>query len=254
MSKFDKILLCSDLDGTLRNSKGEISKENIRAINYFKENGGLFTLCTGRNYRYAQELEREGLFVNTVFIALNGAVIYDRKSGKMLYGNPMNREKLGDIEKFTYENKSYLENITIHTEESFDSFEYLTEDRKLYKIVFTTKNTDATKIFKKKLKERYSDQDFFITTSWPTGIEILDRKSTKGECVKIIKNYIDTEIEKIVCVGDFENDITMLKEADISYAVENAIQPVKDAADYVTVSNDENALAKIISELEKNIC
>ena len=44
MARYDNILLCSDLDGTLRNSKGEISEENIQAIKYFCDNGGLLTL------------------------------------------------------------------------------------------------------------------------------------------------------------------------------------------------------------------
>ncbi len=253
MKKFEKILICSDLDGTLRNSKAVISPENIKAINYFKQRGGLFTLSTGRNYKYTEELKKEGLFINTAFIALNGAMIYDPQNKKILYENPMNKEKLGDIEGFVRENDQFLEGITIHTENSFDNFEYLTKDSKLYKIVFVTKDTQCTKIVKERLKNRYSAEDFFITTSWPMGIEILDKKSTKGECVKIIKNYIDDDIEKIICVGDYENDITMLKAADVSYAVANAICEVKDAADFVTVSNDENAIAKIIEELERTI-
>ena len=52
-----------------------------------------------------------------------------------------------------------------------------------------------------------------------------------------------------MCVGDYENDISMLKEADLSYAVGNALPRVKESAVRITVTNNESALAKIISEL-----
>ena len=48
MKKFDGILFCTDLDGTLLESDHKISKENIEAIRYFQSEGGLFTFLTGR--------------------------------------------------------------------------------------------------------------------------------------------------------------------------------------------------------------
>ena len=80
-------------------------------------------------------------------------------------------------------------------------------------------------------------------------MELLAKSSTKGECLKRIRKHINCEITKTVCVGDYENDISMLKAADLSFAVGNAIPEVKTAADRVTVSNNESALAKIIKML-----
>ena len=48
MGKFDGILICTDLDGTLIGRGGKISEENIEAIEYFKSEGGYFTFVTGR--------------------------------------------------------------------------------------------------------------------------------------------------------------------------------------------------------------
>ena len=48
MGKFNGILICTDLDGTLLDNEKHVSKENIEAIEYFKKNGGLFTFLTGR--------------------------------------------------------------------------------------------------------------------------------------------------------------------------------------------------------------
>ena len=58
-------------------------------------------------------------------------------------------------------------------------------------------------------------------------------------------------IHTTVCVGDYENDISMLRHADIAYAVENAIDEVKAVADRITVHHNEDALAHIIADLEK---
>ena len=253
MGKFDKILICSDLDGTLRNSNALISDENIKAINYFKENGGLFTLCTGRNHQYAEDLKKEGLEVNTVLVTLNGAAIYDPSKGKLVYENFMDKTRLNDIKNFVCQNSDFLSEITIHSDIPYKNFSDLPEESNLYKIVFKTKSSDYTHMVKEKLKNIFGDENYFITTSWPEGIEILDKKSTKGECVKIIRNQIHKDLKKIICVGDYENDISMLLEADISYAVENAIPEVKKAADYVTVSNDKHAVARIIEETEQKL-
>ena len=53
----------------------------------------------------------------------------------------------------------------------------------------------------------------------------------------------------LVCVGDYENDVTLLQAADISYAVGNAMPKLKQIADRVTVTNKEDAIAAIIAEL-----
>ena len=53
----------------------------------------------------------------------------------------------------------------------------------------------------------------------------------------------------IVCVGDYENDIPMLRRANIGYAVANALDSVKSTADRVTAANTDDAIAHIISEL-----
>ena len=82
MGKFDGILICSDWDGTLFNGK-EVPEKSVNAIKYFQENGGLFTVCSGRQPHY---LKRHEHFVkpNTYALCMNGAIICDLDTGKML--------------------------------------------------------------------------------------------------------------------------------------------------------------------------
>ena len=84
MKKFDGIMICTDLDGTLIGSDGKISKENLDAIEYFKANGGFFTFITGRVPLIAKEIY-EIIEPNIPFGCINGAGIYDHKAGKYIW-------------------------------------------------------------------------------------------------------------------------------------------------------------------------
>ena len=85
--------------------------------------------------------------------------------------------------------------------------------------------------------QKQSDDENWLTTAYLR--EVLEKE---GRPVK-----------KLICAGDFENDISMIKAADMGYAVANATPDCKEAADRVTVSCDENAIAVIIRELEEEM-
>lgn len=247
MGKYDGVLICSDLDGTICNSKGEISKENTDAIDYFIKNGGKFSLSTGRSPQYVKALEEKGIYCNAPIIALNGAMIYDIQNEKMLYHNPMDFEKISSIKEFVEENRIHFKEVCFHSKDTVNNYADI-EERILYKVVFACNTCESAKILRKNLENKYND-GFCILNSWVTGVEILEEKSTKGECINKIREISGASVDKIVCVGDYENDISMLLCADISYAVANAIPEAKVAATRLTVSNNEHALRAIINEL-----
>jgi hypothetical protein len=120
------------------------------------------------------------------------------------------------------------------------------EDEPL-KMLFFQKE-DVTPLVQKDLKEKFGDR-FLFDLSWKEGIEVNDAGSGKGAAVKYLKEHLGTPIHTTIGIGDYENDISLLKCADIGYAVENAIPSVKAVADRVTVKNTENAIAAIINEL-----
>ena len=76
MGKFDGILFCSDVDGTLMNGKTPVSEKNIKAIEYFEANGGAFTACTGRHPRIVSTVLAD-VTLNAPIMGYNGAIIYD---------------------------------------------------------------------------------------------------------------------------------------------------------------------------------
>ena len=87
-----------------------------------------------------------------------------------------------------------------------------------------------------------------FSRSWPVGVEVLDKRATKGCAVRALRAMLP-QISRVVCIGDYENDLSMLQEADLGVAVGNALEIVRQTADRVTVTNDENAIAALIDSL-----
>ena len=85
MGKFDGVLFFSDYDDTLYNSRRTVSPENHAAIRYFMEEGGRFSVATGRAHRtFTPQIEKEGLALNAPVVLSNGAAIYDYAAGRYL--------------------------------------------------------------------------------------------------------------------------------------------------------------------------
>lgn len=265
MGKYDGYMICTDLDGTFTEPSKDgsdrpyISRENLDAVEFFKSEGGLFTFSTGRRPGYIKENIFPFVTPNAPMITVNGASIYDQDTDRILKSVFLPGEVLDTpLEAFEKFGDS-LEEVFIIAEteefnlqfaednfcEKFKKIIALHED--WYKFVFRGVNEEETIRFQKFLTEKYS-HICSLPRSWQTGQEILALNATKGERVIELKRMYP-DVHTLICVGDYENDISMIEVADKGYAVSNAIEPVLKTADYVTVSNTESAIAKIISEI-----
>ena len=89
MGKFDGVLLYTDYDDTLYNQHLTVSEENHRAIRYFMQEGGRFSIATGRAKRtFAPQIEKEHLEFNAPVVVSNGAGIYDFQAGRDVEKGP----------------------------------------------------------------------------------------------------------------------------------------------------------------------
>jgi len=254
MGKFDGVLLCSDLDQTLTNNKGIITSNVIDSIHYFQQNGGTFTIATGRLPAYLSKYV--GLLsIKAPIICHNGATIYSYETKSFLRKSYLNPQ-VSELLNFVYKNYDCVQFFHFHSLEVTHTFSASQKEELLEafytqdwcKVVLHMDSEDnAIKLRDDLRSSIYGDQYSFVR-SWPIGLEILGIGSSKGDSVKILRTLIPN-INKVICVGNYENDITMLEYADIGYAVQNACKDVLDAADRITVSNDEDAIAHIISEL-----
>jgi Cof subfamily protein (haloacid dehalogenase superfamily) len=87
-----------------------------------------------------------------------------------------------------------------------------------------------------------------IVSSFSNNIEIMNHGISKGNAVKILAAYYGIKKEEIICFGDAENDISMLEYAGLGIAMGNAEAYVKEKADYVTDTNDNDGVAKAIEK------
>ena len=78
--------------------------------------------------------------------------------------------------------------------------------------------------------------------------EVMNKGVSKGNAVKILADYYGINSEQVICIGDSENDLSMIKFAGLGVAMGNGSQVVKEAAQYITDSNNCDGVAKVIEK------
>lgn len=255
MGKFDGILICSDWDGTLFDGN-RVPEEAVSAIKYFQENGGKFTLCSGRPPFYIKELFKY-VTPNTYCLALNGTVICDIESGEIL------RDMLVDDKIFDIVKQLLCMGVEISRvsacvkglnsylhfapDEFLKSIETL-KGEEIYKITLTTAVESDGDLLAERAKKIKSDK-YSIVRSGRGYAEVILSECAKGPAALYLKRLIGARL--LVCMGDYENDISMFKCADVSYAPENAIPAIKELATHITANVRDAAVAHVIEDIEK---
>lgn len=258
MGKFDGFLFYTDFDNTFTLPGGkEISRANADAVRYFQSEGGLFSVATGRSPNFIQNY-RDYFTPNAPLITLNGTMITS-PDGETILMEYLIDERVLDVVRFLlpipYMQCVYFGNgITQYNRMTEGTLEekmayYAALPKPWYKVV-TRQDEKYAREVADALAEKYGDL-YEFDRSYAEGIEIHQKGSGKGACVEWIKAHLDTPIRMTIAAGDYENDISMIKGADIGYAVQNAIDAVKRAADRITSANTEDAIAQIIEDLEK---
>jgi Cof subfamily protein (haloacid dehalogenase superfamily) len=268
MGKFDGILICTDLDGTLLKNDKTVSRENKEAIEYFKGEGGYFTFITGRMPHYSYEAYNAAS-PNVPIGCVNGGGLYDMAAGKYVWKLPISRDVLELVrcidEKFATIgiqvcsfNKTYFskENEVMRVFRGLTGLPnlvcgYNEVPEPFAKILFGTDSEEEMAALEKTLKEHPRAGEFEFIRSERTLFEILPKGSNKSLAFLKLVDYLKVNPQRTVAVGDYYNDVKMLEAAGVGVAVSNACRAALDACDYVTVSNEENALAQVIYDLER---
>lgn len=267
MKRFEGILICSDLDGTLLRGDKSISKENLQAIEYFKAEGGIFTFITGRMPYFVSDIYNT-VSPNAPFGCINGGGLYDHRKGEYVWTRTLPREALELVE---YADKALpgigiqvntFEKIYFATENSAMAYfrkvtglpnitrHYYDVEEPLAKIVFGDEDEEKIEALDKLLHAHPNAEHFDFIRSERILYEILPRGIHKGVALQKLTEHLGLSPDKTVAVGDYNNDIGMLRFAKCGVAVANATAATKAAADRVTVSNEEHAIAQIIADIE----
>ncbi|MBR4235244.1 MAG: HAD hydrolase family protein [Clostridia bacterium] len=256
MGRFDGVLLCSDFDGTLSYGEKHISSANLAAIEYFKANGGQFTLASGRPPAFFSELG-ELIRPNAPLMTLNGGIIADPDTYAPL--------SVCSLDKGVYDlllTEVFGNGITksVHlwhgdgasenwfASDAVNPCDFIkSATGVLYKAVLVQSRQGA-EYLRDRLRRLYAGK-YLFERSWHEGLEILPPNGGKGAALSAIKKHCRFPVEYTVGVGDFENDVSLVRSADLGIAVGNALPCVKEAADRISAPNTQDALAQIIYEM-----
>jgi len=270
MKKFENLLFVTDLDGTLLRHDKSISKENLDAIEYFKSEGGLFTFITGRMPDASADVYTT-LDPNIPFGCINGGGLYDHRKMEYLWMASLPDEAMElvayidrempevgiqlNTSKHIYFNKDNsamvefrrvtgLPNIACH---------YSEVKEPVAKVIFADDDESALMEVKRLLDGHPLAPKFTFIRSERTLYEILPLGISKATSLTKLCELLSLDIKRTLAVGDYDNDIGMIKTAGLGIAVANASDNAKAAADHITVGVNDHAIAKIIEGLDKGI-
>lgn len=267
-------LICIDMDGTLLMDQHNISDEDKEAIKYAVNKGIHVAITTGRVYNCAK-LYSDSVGLTTPIIASNGAFI-GGSNGEEIYKNPLS---INDAKEFLevsekYNLSSYLtanfgiismkelpenhiykvlnktlkkeEQIRLEVIDNIDDIYKLYAGEILKGVCVEKDNIDKLMLAKKELQEKCPNLE--IVSSWADNFEIMEKGSSKGDAVKYLTKYFNLDKSEVMCIGDSENDISMIEFAGVGVAMGNAIDKVKEIANYVTESNTNSGVSKAIKK------
>ncbi len=268
MNKFKDLLICTDLDGTLLNSKNEISRENLEAIEYFKHEGGYFTFITGRMPSFAGHIY-DKVKPNAPIGCINGGGVYDYETKKYLWTQPIS-DSVIELVEYIDQNIDGM-GIQVNT---FDTVYFCAENQAqglfrkitglekinkhyndikepIAKIVFVDSTEEKMEKLAQLLCSHKRADEFRFVRSEKWLYEILPKGISKAVVMPKIAQHLNISPNNCIAIGDYNNDIQMVKDAKTGIAVANAVDELKAVADYITVSNDDHAIAQVISDIEK---
>ena len=256
MGIFDGVLICSDFDGTIYNGK-EIPKVTVNAINRFMTEGGKFCICTGRGPEFLREMSH---FVkgNTYSICYGGALICDAFSGEVLHEGLVGDEAFSVLEELLNSEAKTVRINVMRPGDIIDRYtpeEYFlnkaTISHNAYKITLNGESDEDGRLYYKFAKEHHYD-NYVLARSFASYTEIMRRENTKGYAAKLLKEHLGAGL--LVGMGDYENDIPLFREVDVSYAVGNAVDELKAiASKVVSETVNSGAAAAIIRDIEQHL-
>ncbi len=258
--KFDGFLICADHDGTVAQN-GELLPQNKEAIDFFQQNGGIFTVATGRRQDFAMERYQSIIKPHVPIIIANGTMIFDMTDDLIIHRDFLCADDYGMVfdafsrAKDAVNLRIELESETLlfnPREDNSDDITARLHGREISKFVLDFTQEDKALELQGYLTEKFGHK-YSVVRSWPTGLETFSKTAGKGGCLNQIKahikQYLGTEIHTTIGMGDFENDISLIESADIGVAMGNAPDHVKARADIVIGDYADGAFAKYIYSL-----
>ncbi len=268
MGIFDGYLFVSDFDGTFADYEQVIPPQNLEAVDYFMAEGGRFALATGRSLPGARG-KLEHLRFNAPFVLCNGSLVYDFETEEVLWANEMPesaarmaaelKRDFPDVGMEIFKGAEvYLTNETEATDRHIRK-ERLRPVRceveevpsGYQKIMLLAPHERLLEVERWVLERPHYQFDFVFPE--PHYYEGLDASINKAAGLRQLAAHLGIPMERVLAVGDYYNDLQMLREAGIGACVAAAPYAVKEVCDWVLCDVKEGAVAEAVRRLEMRL-
>ena len=278
MGKFTGVLLASDFDNTIVDTASSFrggqdmpapSARTLEALAYFMENGGAFTVATGRALASFQRLV-DGVPMNVPAVLCNGAALYDFRTGEYLETNMLDREAclraqvMLDAHPAVAVEAYHVGNVihAVHPNDITRHHEHITHVGVTEAPSLMAVPVPLGKLmFEGEHGELETIRDWFTAQGWageyelifsdPTLLEMTALGANKGAMVLRLAERLGIGRAHIYCAGDESNDLSMLAVAAEGFAPANCAPAVRESGAPIVSDAAHDALADIIAVLDK---
>jgi len=260
-----------DMDGTLLNSDGLISKENEVALKKLMKLGLEVIIATGRVDLMVTPFIKQLGLVGPV-ISCNGGLIRNIETREVIYSKMMDKITVKDIVDhcidFNIKYILYTSEMVYYNENNPLGKKYENINKSLSKeaqlpmkyidnkVLDNINNIDTLKILL--VCENHEEvvllEEFFlkyddltVVSSSSCLLDIMASDISKGNALEILSKELQVDLSEVIVFGDNYNDMEMLKCVGMPIAMENAVEDIKFQAKYITKSNDESGIAYAIN-------
>ena len=278
--KNDIKIIALDLDGTLLDSQKRLSEANRAALEEAAAKGVHIVPTTGRFFGMMPQAVRDLPFVRYA-ITINGAQVYDRETDTAIVREEIPLDMALDIirllERYDVIYDCYrsnwgwmTESLQAKAEDYATDAHYLKMVREfrnpvpelkeylestaaegdVQKVMLFARNTPGSESVTKAITEAVTARfpSIKVTSSTWNNLELNIATAHKGNSLKRFAEHLGYTLDNCMALGDGTNDLSMIEAAGLGIAMSNAHPLVLAAADHVTVSNDEDGVAKAIRD------
>lgn len=259
-----------DIDGTLTNSNKVMSENTINTLNKLIEKNIFIVLCSGRANSYIKQYLKQ-INKSKYSISNNGALIYDNDLNKIIISHTLYSKDLEYLWNYSNETKSgfiintvnnkYSNNFVKNKKDKIivDKLSDVKED----KVQLVISNDDINIMnelemyINNKTNLKVINKSFDYLNEIKDGyyfFDVVNKNVNKGNAIHDLLKVLNINKKNSLCFGDSVNDIDMFKSVGISVAMGNSIEDLKNIADYVTDTNDEDGISNFFDKyLEQKI-
>lgn len=261
-------LLVLDLDGTLTNTRKEVTEHTRTTLIKAQEQGLKIVLASGRpTYGIAPlanllQLDKYEGYV----LSYNGGEIIDWKTGELLYKNLLDPEVLPYLYQCANDNHFAIVTydgeyvLTEYPDDEYVLKEALLNVMKIKKVDNFLKAVqhpiakclivgEPTRlaVLEKEMYNHLHDR-MGVFRSEPYFLELVPKGIDKAQSLAVLLKEISMTKDEMIAVGDGFNDLSMIKYAGLGVAMSNAQEVVKENADFITLSNEEDGVAHVVEK------